>query len=45
MYRIYGHETVLNVFKNVISQNKISNAYLLVGEKGLGKRFMAEYFA
>ncbi|MDP9751512.1 DNA polymerase III subunit delta' [Thermoanaerobacter pentosaceus] len=45
MYRIYGHETVLNIFKNVISQNKISNAYLLVGEKGLGKRFMAEYFA
>jgi DNA polymerase-3 subunit delta' len=45
VYRIYGHETVLNIFKNVISQNKISNAYLFVGEEGLGKRFMAEYFA
>lgn len=45
MYRIYGHEAVLNIFKNVISQNKISNAYLFIGEEGLGKRFMAEHFA
>ncbi|WP_029687690.1 DNA polymerase III subunit delta' [Thermoanaerobacter sp. A7A] len=45
MYRIYGHEAVLNIFKNIISKNKISNAYLFVGEEGLGKRFMAEYFA
>ncbi|HHW56315.1 MAG TPA: DNA polymerase III subunit delta' [Clostridia bacterium] len=45
MYRIYGHQSILKIFNNIISQNKISNAYLFVGEEGLGKRFMAEYFA
>ncbi|AIS51304.1 DNA polymerase III subunit delta' [Thermoanaerobacter kivui] len=45
MYRIYGHENILNIFKSIVFKNKISNAYLFVGEEGLGKKFMAEYFA
>lgn len=45
LLRVYGHEEILKVFRNIINQNKISNTYLFVGEEGLGKRFLAEYFA
>ncbi|MGB9779648.1 DNA polymerase III subunit delta' [Caldanaerobacter sp.] len=45
MVKVYGHEDVLKVFNNIVSKGKISNAYLFVGEEGLGKRFLAEYFA
>lgn len=45
MYKLYGHENIVRILENIITLNKVSNAYLFVGEDGLGKRFMAEYFA
>ncbi|MGB9679986.1 MAG: DNA polymerase III subunit delta' [Thermoanaerobacteraceae bacterium] len=45
LYKIYGHEEVLNIFQRIIAEDRVANAYLFAGEKGTGKRFMAEYFA
>lgn len=45
MYKLYGHKNTVNMLENIIMLNRISNAYLFIGEDGLGKRFMAEYFA
>ncbi|QSZ27421.1 DNA polymerase III subunit delta' [Aceticella autotrophica] len=45
MYRIYGHEKMVSLFEKIIAAGKIANAYLYLGEEGLGKEFMAKYFA
>ncbi|WP_256201305.1 DNA polymerase III subunit [Thermoanaerobacter thermocopriae] len=44
MYRIYGHETVLNVFKNVISQNKISKCLFACRRKRLREKIYGRVF-
>ncbi|MDI3312192.1 MAG: DNA polymerase III subunit delta' [Thermoanaerobacterium sp.] len=45
MYKIYGHKNILELFNKIITSGRISNAYLFVGESGLGKEYMAKYFA
>lgn len=45
MHKLYGHKNIVNILENTVAGNKISNAYLFVGDDGIGKRFMAEYFA
>lgn len=42
---ILGNETLKNHFKTAIRQQKISHAYIIEGEKGSGKKMLAEAFA
>lgn len=42
---IVGHEQVIEHMKNSISQNKVSHAYMLVGERGAGKKTLANAYA
>ena len=42
---ILGNETIVGHFKKAIEFNKISHAYILNGEKGMGKLTMAKAFA
>lgn len=42
---IVGQEHIVKHMKNAIKLNKISHAYLLCGEKGMGKKTLADRFA
>lgn len=42
---ILGNEHVVEHFKKAIENNKISHAYIINGEKGMGKRTVAKAFA
>lgn len=42
---ILGNETLKNHFKTAVRQKKISHAYIIEGEKGSGKKMLAEAFA
>ncbi len=43
--KILGHETIIEYFKNAISMDKVSHAYILNGEEKSGKMMLAEAFA
>lgn len=42
---ILGHEQVKENFQNAIIYNKVSHAYILTGESGMGKKSLANAFA
>lgn len=42
---IVGHTDIIEYIKNAVSQNKVSHAYILNGEKGSGKKMLAKLFA
>ncbi len=42
---IIGHETIIEYFRNAISMDKVSHAYILNGEDKSGKHMLAEAFA
>lgn len=42
---IIGHENIKEHFQRVIREQKISHAYMLVGEAGMGKKSLADAFA
>lgn len=42
---IVGHEEIINYLQNTIKNNKVSHAYILDGEKGIGKNLVANTFA
>ena len=42
---IIGHEDIKEHLKNAIKLNKISHAYIFNGEKGIGKKLIANTFA
>lgn len=42
---IVGHTDIIEYIKNAVSQNKVSHAYILNGEKGSGKKMLATLFA
>ena len=42
---IIGHETIIEYFRNAISMDKVSHAYILNGEDKSGKLMLAEAFA
>lgn len=42
---ISGQEKIVEHFLNAIKRNKISHAYILNGERGMGKKMMAKAFA
>lgn len=42
---IIGHEQIISHMKNSILQDKVSHAYVLVGEAGAGKKTLANIYA
>ncbi len=42
---IIGHEKIKDYFRNAVRTGKISHAYILEGEKGSGKKSLADAFA
>lgn len=42
---IIGHESIIQHLQNAIVSNKVSHAYILHGEKGMGKKLLAAAFA
>lgn len=42
---IVGHEQIISHMKNSILQDKVSHAYVLVGEAGAGKKTLANIYA
>ena len=42
---IVGHEEVIQHLQNAIRLGKVSHAYILSGEKGSGKKLLANTFA
>ncbi len=42
---IIGHESIVKHLQNAISAEKISHAYILHGEEGMGKKTLARVFA
>jgi len=42
---IIGHEDVIEHMKNAITMNKVSHAYIIHGEEGMGKKLIAGAFA
>ncbi len=44
-FQIVGHEKIVKQLEKTIVKDKVSHAYLFVGEKGIGKKTVARYFA
>lgn len=42
---IIGHESIIQHFQNAIASHKVSHAYILHGEEGMGKKLLATAFA
>ena len=42
---IIGHEQIIGHLQNAISLDKVSHAYIIQGELGAGKEFIAKVFA
>lgn len=42
---IIGHEEIIKHLQSAINKNKISHAYIIDGEKGMGKKLIANTFA
>lgn len=42
---IIGHEMIKEHFKKAIENNKVSHAYILAGEEGMGRKTLAKAFA
>lgn len=43
--QIIGHESIIQHLQNAIASHKISHAYILHGEEGMGKKLLAGTFA
>lgn len=43
--KIVGHEDIIRHFKSSIEADKVSHAYILAGEVGIGKKLLATIFA
>ena len=42
---VVGHKDILNYIRNAVSEDKVSHAYILNGERGSGKKMLANLFA
>ena len=42
---IVGHKNIIRYIENVSASDQVSHAYILNGEKGSGKRLLADFFA
>ena len=43
--QIIGHESIIQHLQNAIASHKVSHAYILHGEEGMGKKLLASTFA
>lgn len=44
MKKIYGNENVLSTFGSMIKRDRAANSVILYGEKGSGKKLLADYY-
>ena len=44
-FKIYSNKNVINTLTSMISSERLSHAFLLFGEKGLGKKTLAGYIS
>lgn len=42
---VIGHNDIIQYIQNAVSQDKVSHAYILIGERGSGKKMLADLFA
>lgn len=42
---VIGHKDIIQYIQNVVEQDKVSHAYILNGERGSGKKMLANLFA
>ena len=42
---IVGHKDIIKYIQNAVSENRVSHAYILNGERGSGKKMLASLFA
>lgn len=42
---VIGHNNIIQYIQNAVTQDKMSHAYILNGERGSGKKMLAELFA
>lgn len=42
---VVGHNEIINYIRNAVTENKVSHAYILNGERGSGKKMLATLFA
>ena len=42
---VVGHKDIINYIRNAVTENKVSHAYILNGERGSGKKMLASLFA
>ena len=45
MNKIYGNKILLSTLKNMIKNNHTANSVIIFGEKGSGKKLIADYYA
>lgn len=43
--KVYGNKHILNTFENMNRNNRMAHSFLIYGEKGLGKKTIADYLA
>ena len=42
---VVGHSEIIQYIQNAVTEDKVSHAYILNGEKGSGKKMLAGLFA
>ena len=42
---VVGHKDIINYIRSAVTENKVSHAYILNGERGSGKKMLANLFA
>lgn len=42
---VVGHKDIINYIRNAVREDKVSHAYMLNGERGAGKKMLANLFA
>jgi len=43
--KIYGNELIINTFHSMLENERMAHSFLIYGEKGLGKKQIADYLA
>lgn len=42
---VVGHKNIINYIKSAVKEDKVSHAYIMNGERGAGKKMLAQLFA
>ena len=41
---VVGHREVIQYLQNAVAENRVSQAYIVNGERGTGKKMLAKFF-